>query len=374
MKKIFLVSNTDWYLYRFRLSLGKTLLENAMEPVFISPSGKYVENIKSAGFRWVEWGVDRKNFYPVEEFVSIIRFVNILRKENPDLIHNHTIKPTFYGSLSARLLKITHVINSITGRGYLFLGSNLGVKLTRRIIMPFYKRVTNQSSFVTIFENNDDLKFFQNQGAYTNTLNYIIPGVGVDTNYFSPTSEVEDVPVVAYVGRLLWDKGVQTFVDAARNLKQKSVPVRMVLIGSTDPGNPTSIPEKTIYNWVQDGIVEWWGWQENMALAYHQCHIVVMPSFGEGFSTTILEAMASGRAVIATDVPGCRDVVLNQRTGLLVPPQDPDALAETIRTMIADQELRYTFAKAGRELVEKNYTIGHINQLTLQIYQQVLSS
>ncbi len=372
MNKIFLVSNTDWYLYRFRLSLGKDLLEYGMEPVFISPFGKYVEKIRAAGIRWLEWNVERRSYFPSQELISVFRFMNLLRVEKPALIHNHTIKPVFYGSLSARLVHFPNVVNSITGRGYLFLGNTLSLRITRKIVIPVYRFVTDNPNYVTIFENQDDLGYFKSFGSFSHTHNVIIPGVGVDIHYYQPTPEPNEIPVIAYVGRLLWDKGVQTFVEAAKVLKQKGIKVRMVLIGSTDPGNPTSIPEKIIHHWVQSGDVEWWGWQEEMPQVYKQCNIIVIPSLGEGLSTTLLEAMASKRAVIATDVPGCRDVIQDKGTGILVPPNEPIAIADAITKLINSPNLRYQFATAGRLLIEKLYTTQHINQLTLQTYREIL--
>lgn len=374
MKKILLIANTDWYLFRFRLSLARTIREYGLEPIFVSPPGRYVSDIQESGFRWIKWNIDRRTYFPINEIASIYKLVQILNREEPVLIHNHTIKPVFYGSLSARLIGYKKVVNSITGRGYLFMGKSFPLKMTRKIVVPFYRKITNHSSYVTIFENQDDLEFFRSYQMFIRTLNVVIPGVGVDPDIFSPSPEPDGVPVVAYVGRLLWDKGVGTFVQASQLLKKQKAAIRMVLIGAPDPGNPTNIPEKVIHQWVQDGLVEWWGWQENMHTAYRQCNVIVIPSLGEGLSTTLLEAMASGRAVIATDVPGCRDIIKDKGTGLLVPPKDSIALADAIQHLANSPYLRSQFAQAGRALIEKQYTTQYINQLTIQTYKEILSN
>jgi glycosyltransferase involved in cell wall biosynthesis len=372
MKKIFLTANTDWYLYRFRFSLAASLRREGLEPVFVSPPGRFVPRLEEGGFRWIQWNMDRRGVSPWKEIMTVIQFNSILTREKPDLIHNHTIKPVLYGSLTARLVHQCLMINAITGRGYLFINPPVGVKLLRALVVPVYRFVTNHPSFVTLFENQSDLEYFASLKMFTRTRNVIVPGVGVDSELFSPQPEEAGTPVVAYVGRLLWDKGVDTFVRAAELLKASKQPTRMVLIGTTDPGNPASIPEKLIVQWANSGVIEWWGWQEDMPEIYRQCHVVVMPSLSEGLSTTILEAMSSERAVIATDVPGCRELVHHQETGLLVQPGNPQELAHAIHSLLADETLRRQLAQAGRQLVLEKYTINRINDLTLRLYHEIL--
>lgn len=370
MKKVFLTANTDWYLYRFRLSLAGELQRLGFEPVFVSPPGVYVSRIQSEGYRWLPWYIERRGLSPWKEIYTIAQFYAILNREKPDLIHNHTIKPVFYGSLTAQLKGYKNVINAITGRGYLFINPPFSVRVLRNMVLPLYRVATDNASFLTLFENESDLDFFTAQKMFLHTRKAVIQGVGVDTDLFCPQPEEETSPIVAYVGRLLWDKGVGDFVKSAEILKNKS-DIRFVLIGNPDPGNPSSIPQHVIRDWVEKGAVEWWGWQEDMPDIYRQCHIIVMPSHSEGLSTTILEAMSCGRAVIATDVPGCRDLVHHRQTGLLIQPGNPQELAAAIQLLVEDPGLRRSLAAAGRQMILENYSVQHINQLTLGIYRQV---
>jgi glycosyltransferase involved in cell wall biosynthesis len=169
---------------------------------------------------------------------------------------------------------------------------------------------------------------------------------------------------------MLWDKGVGTFVDAARLLSSK-ISARFVLIGEPDEGNPASIDPEMMKRWVDEGIVEWWGWQADMRSVFASCHLVTLPSYGEGIPTVLLEAAASGRAIVATDVPGCRDVVVDGSTGLLVPQQDPTALAEALETLINNPNMRKAMGKAGREIVDRRFSTTRINDETYRIYQKL---
>jgi glycosyltransferase involved in cell wall biosynthesis len=172
---------------------------------------------------------------------------------------------------------------------------------------------------------------------------------------------------------MLWDKGIDLLVEAVRILRQ-ATPVRVVLVGEPDPGNPASIDQEQLKNWSSEGLVEWWGWQVDMNQVYRQCHIVVLPTrYGEGVPTVLLEAAACGRPIIATDVPGCKDITIDGYNGLLVPPGDPKALANAINKLICDADLRGRMGRAGRQLVLQMFTVSLVNTDTFAVYQAVLN-
>lgn len=373
MPKILLISNTDWYLYHFRISLAQFLRTHGIEVILVSPAGRYVPKIKAEGFRWLEWQVSRQTVNPFEEMASVIRLIRIYRQEQPLLVHLHTIKPVIYGSLAVRFAPVSTIVRSITGRGYVFLGKDLRAKFLRVLVKIVYHFALPTGMSATIFENESDRQYYLNEKFVKPQNSYVIEGVGVDTEYYLPSSEPEGIPIVVLASRMLWDKGIGTFVDAARLLRSK-ISARFVLIGEPDEGNPASIGIDVLNRWVNEGFVEWWGWQADMRSVFESCHLVTLPSYGEGIPTVLLEAAASGRAIVATDVPGCRDVVVDGSTGLLVPQQDPLALAEAFEKLICDPEMRQAMGKAGRKNIERRFNTTRINEETYQIYQSFLDS
>jgi glycosyltransferase involved in cell wall biosynthesis len=170
---------------------------------------------------------------------------------------------------------------------------------------------------------------------------------------------------------MLWDKGVGTLIEASRLLRRKH-PVRIIFVGEPDPGNPASVPEATIQQWVKEGLVEWWGFCRNMASVYQSGHIVTLPSLGEGLPTALIEASACARPIVTTDVPGCRDIVTDGVNGFLVPPNQPDALAEALERLYLDKPLRERMGAAGREIVLDRFTTTLVNQKTMDVYRSVL--
>ncbi len=372
MKKIILSANTDWYLYNFRFSLAKFLREQGFEVVLASPPGKYHCEFAKQGFRWHPWNLGRQSLAPWKETPSFLQIARIYRQERPDLVHHHTIKPVLYGSLTARLLGIEGVVNSITGRGYVFWGQELKAHLLRQVVRRLYRLALSRPNFVAIFENDDDRKYFIDQNFIPSERTWLVAGVGVDPERFEPAPEPDGAPVIVLCGRMLWDKGVGVLVDAARIL-HKDKQVRVALVGEPDPGNPASIDPSILEAWVQEGVVEWWSWQSDMNQVYARSHIVAAPTlFGEGFPTVLLEAAACGRPIVATDTPGCRDIAIDGHNGLLVPPNDPVALANALERLISDRGLRGRMGAAGRQLVLQRFTVDKVNAATLKIYRTVL--
>jgi glycosyltransferase involved in cell wall biosynthesis len=369
--KILIVANTDWYLFRFRLSLARFLRGQGMEVVLASPFGSYVSQLEAEGFRWLAWEVGRQSVNPLKEVAAIWNLLLMVRQERPDLIHLHTIKPVLYGSLSAWLGKTPAVVCSITGRGYVFLGNDIRARLLKPLVMAIYRFALGAGRGMTIFENEADRNFFVEQKLVTPANSCIIEGAGVDTDHYSPLPEPDGIPVVVLASRLLWDKGVGTFVEAARLLRSK-VSARFVLVGQPDVGNPASIEVEVLNRWAAEGAVEWWGWQSDMRDVFSACHIVTLPSLGEGIPTILLEAASSGRPIVTTDVSGCRDVVTDGVNGLVVPPQEPSALALALERLINDPKSRQAMGQAGREFVVRRFSSSIINHATHRVYRQLM--
>ncbi len=368
--KIILIANTDWYLYNFRLSLAKFLREEGFDVVLVSPSGKFVPKIQAEGFRWVQWNVGRQSINPFYEINALLNLVSIYREEKPSLIHLHTIKAVLYGSVAAWLAGIPAVVRSITGRGYVFLGEDIKARILRPIVKSIYRFSLHFPKGITIFENETDRAYFVQEKLVDFEDTTLIKGVGVDTDYYVQMPEPEGVPVIVLASRMLWDKGVGDFVEAARLLKGE-VDARYVLVGEPDEGNPANIEQSILEAWEREGIVEWHGWQDDMRAVFSSSHIVVLPSFGEGVPTVLLEAAACGRPIIATDVPGCRDVVQNNENGLLVPVRNPTALSVALKELVQSSTRRQEMGAKSRILAEKEFSITKVALETLDIYLQI---
>jgi len=224
----------------------------------------------------------------------------------------------------------------------------------------------------TIFQNPDDREDFIKMGIAREGVTVLIRGSGVDCTAFPPVPEPEGVPVVALPGRMLWDKGVREFVAAARTLRSAGRVARFVLIGAPDQGNREAIPVAQLDAWAREGLVEWWGHRRDMAAVLAGATIVVLPTYGEGLPKVLLEAASVGRAVVATDVRGCREVVRPGVNGLLVPARDSQALAQAIERLLIGKELRTRFGEAGRRLAETEFAEPVVVKQTLAVYRELL--
>ncbi len=374
MTKIILAANTDWYLYNFRRSLAQYLCEQGYHVTLVSPAGRFAEELQKDDFRWIEWKIGRQTIAPWLELPAILALAETYRREKADLVHHHTIKPVLYGSLAARLAGIDHIVNSITGRGYVFYTKTAKASLIKKITRPLYHLAFSHPRQITIFENDLDRHYFIQEKLITSERTRLIAGVGVDTKRFQPGPEPQGDPLVILPSRMLWDKGVGVLVEAARILRSTSK-TRVALVGAPDPGNPASIPETQLKKWSQEGVIEWWGWQEDMREIFQSAQVVTLPAlYGEGVPTALLEAAACGKPIVTTDTPGCRDIVTNQINGLLVPPNDPAALANALGKLLADPGLRGRMGAASRHLVVEKFTIEHVNQSTLNVYRDLLNT
>lgn len=369
--KLCLVANTDWYLYNFRLALAKELRSIGWEVVLVSPMGQYLPKFAEEGFRWVEWNVNRRGLNIINEVISTLHLAKIYSKERPLLVHHHTVKPVIYGSIAARLQKVPAIVNSITGLGYIYLRSGWQGKVLRASVMPLYRLALKQHNVHVIFENDVDQKIFIHNRLVHESQSTIIEGVGVDVDRYLPQPEVEGIPLVVMPARLLWDKGVGVLVEAARKLRERTS-IRIALVGMPDPGNPTNIDETQLQEWIAEGLVEYWGFRLDMNEVYHQAHIVCLPSIREGLPTVLIEAAAAGRPIVASDVPGCREVVNHGENGLLVPPDDPNALAEALALLAGNPSLRHKMGAAGRLKAVKRFSNEKIIAATLMVYSDLL--
>lgn len=365
MKAVFF-ANTDWYLYNFRLEYAKFLRTKGWEVIFVAPSGSHESLIIDEGFRFIPFRISRKGINPFVESKTISRFETILAHEKPDLLQNYTVKCVIYGSIAAKRLNIRRIVNSITGLGYSFVGRDPLAFIVREIVLRLYRDALKGTQ--VLFENPDDRKLFLDRKLVTENQAHVILGTGVNPNRFRLISMPDNTPVVVLPARMLWDKGVDEFVTAARILNEKNIKARFALVGKVDDGNPSSVPYDRLTEWQKEGVVEIWGWQENIVTVFTISNIICLPSYREGLPKILLEAAACGRPIVATDVAGCREVVEDGINGYLVPVKNAGKLADALEKLITDPKLCFEMGLAGRERVEEMFTSEIVNRQTYEIY------
>jgi glycosyltransferase involved in cell wall biosynthesis len=366
MSKILLFANTDWYIYNFRLALAKELRSRGHDVILVSPPGNFHEQLQADGFRWISFPLSRQGINPFSELQTLWRLIRIYRREKPDILHHFTIKPVIYGSLAAHLLKIKGIVNSITGLGHLFIDPGLITRIVRSLAKILYRLSLHDTQ--VIFENPEDRDTFIQNRFLKPEQAYLILGTGVDVQKFQPSPNKDDPPLVLFASRLLVTKGLLEFVEAAKILQKKGLRARFAIAGMPDPGNPATVSSKKIDTWKKAGFVEVWGWQSNMQTALGKTDIFCLPSYREGVPSALLEACASGVPIVATNVPGCRDVVTHGVNGFLVPPQDSRSLANTLEQLIVDPNLRERMGKMARQIAMDKFSLDKIIEQTLSVY------
>jgi glycosyltransferase involved in cell wall biosynthesis len=366
--KILLFANTDWYLQHYRLPLAEALRQRGNEVVLVSPPGPYSHLMEADGFRWVDFDFSRQGKNPTSELRTLLGLWKLYRAERPDVVHHFTIKCVIYGSLAARTLGISHIINALPGLGHVFIDQGWQGKILRFFVKILYRAALHDS--VAVFQNPDDQALFVQEGLVRQGRHRLILGSGVDIQRLPAMEENEGTPVVILMARLLWTKGVREFVEAGEKLRKSGLAVRFALVGDTDVSNPKGVPREKLMVWQEQGLVEWWGWREDLVEVFRQAHIVCLPTYyGEGVPRTLLEAASCTKPLIASDMPGCREIVRHGENGLLVPPQDVDALAEAVKILIEDAGLRRRMGLRGREIAAAEFSSERVIDDTLAIYE-----
>jgi glycosyltransferase involved in cell wall biosynthesis len=368
---LFLVTE-DWYFWSHRVGLALAARDEGFEVLVAARAGPCAERIRRAGLRLLPLRMLRRGTPGLRDLAAIAEIFRIYRRARPDLVHHVALKPVICGSWAARLARVPAVVNAIAGLGSAFIGGGTGSWVVRAALRPALRAAVAMPGSVTIFQNRDDQADFARAGILGSGRATVIRGCGVDTALFAMSGEPQGPPVVMLPARMLWDKGVGEFVEAARLVSRRGVTARFVLVGMVDPTNPSAIPESQLRDWRDDGLVEWWGHRDNMPATLAAGHVVVLPSYREGLPKVLLEAAASGRAIVATDVPGCREIVRHGVNGLLVPPKDARALAAAISSLVEDRSFRQEAGRRGRQIVDEEFSLARIAGETISAYREVI--
>ena len=361
----------DWYFWSHRLPIARAARDAGFEVLVATRVSQHKERIKNEGFKLIPIGLERRSRNVFKEVLSIFEIVKIYRREKPDILHHVAVKPVLYGSWAARIAGISGVTNALAGLGFIFLAQGWRAKVLKRFVGFAFHTAFSAKNTIGIFQNPEDLKLFIDAGIVKSEKAVLILGSGVDTSRFIHLPEPAGIPTIVLASRMLWDKGVGEFLDAARILKKDRIECCMILVGNPDPENPASIPEKILNGWHSEGIVEWWGRRENMPEVFAQSNIIVLPSYREGLPKVLLEAASCGRSIVATDVPGCREIVCHNENGLLVPSHDSKSLVDALKSLIKNPELRVKMGTRGREIVETEFSEEIVVRQTMEVYKKI---
>jgi len=310
---------------------------------------------------------------PLKELNSLLELLTIYRKFRPDIVHHVAFKPVIYGTIAARLTGVDSIVNAFAGLGFLFTSENKNMVFFQRVTLLLLKFLFKSKKVRLILQNTDDLHLMLSHDVVRKDQLVLIPGSGVDTQSFKPCPEPLGLPVVLLPSRMLWDKGVKEFVQAANLLNFDDRIARFVLVGAPDQENPASISTDLIKKWESDGVIEWWGYRSDMSEVYAKSHIVCLPSYREGLPKVLLEAASTGRPIITTNTQGCKDAVCQGVNGFLVPVRDAEALVDALRTLLSDPELRSSMGMRGRELVMKEFSQEKIVRKTMELYNSLVN-
>jgi len=369
-KKILLVSRCAWTLYNFRAGLMRALKSAGHLVIGGGAAGDgYEPRIEHLGVPFVGLPVDKKGVNPKADLHLMWALYRWYGRERPEIVHHFTIKPVIYGSIAARLARVPKIVNTITGMGSVFAEEE---KTRLRTLVEWMYRISVPLAHFTFFQNRDDLAFFVEHHFLDPARTGLLPGSGVDCEFFKPFPEMtrgkEAWPTFLMVSRLLRHKGVYDFVEAASMVKKRFPHVRFQLLGGRDERNPTVVPEADVSRWQAEGFVHWLGEVSDVRPALNRADVVVLPSYAEGIPRSLLEAAAMCKPIITTDTRGCRDTVEQGVNGLLVAARDPEALAGAMIAMIEAPELRERMGREGRRKVECEFDEKLVIERILKTY------
>ena len=371
--RLMLVATEDWYLWSHRIGLAVAARDAGYEVTIATRVGEYGERIRALGFNLVHVDLARGLLSPTANLRAVRELCAVYRRWEPHVVHHVAIKPIVLGSAAAAIARVPAVVNALAGLGTAFLSENMKMRMVWSALRPVIGWALRRPGTCTIVQNPENAQFVESLGVDSERI-VLVRGAGVDVRIFRPCQEPEGPVRVTMVSRLLWDKGVREFVDAAMLARRARDDIVFTLVGTPDDGNPTSVSSQQVQSWVSAGIVEWWGYREDIADVLACSHIAVLPTnYGEGIPKTLLEAAACGRPIVATDVPGCREVVRHDGNGLLVPVRDARALADAIRALASDPARRAAMGAEGRRRAETEFASERINEETLRVYERALA-
>ena len=378
-KKIIINLTEDWFFVSH--FLGRALdARKAGYDVYISCNENENENrkiIEKHKFKFLPLPLDRRGINPLYEFISLLNYCYFFYKVKPDIVHNVGPKPIIYGSIAAKLLNIRSVINAPIGMGFVFSSDSFKAKLLKPILLFLLSYTLNKhhgkgQQNRVIFENSDDMNFFIRKKIVDKSDAKLIRGAGVQIDYkFKEKKKINKIITVSLVARMLKDKGIFEYVEAAKILKKKNIKSRFLLIGDVDAKNPTSIKTNTLKYWHEQKIIEWLGWIKDVKKVLLETDILCLPSYREGLPKALIEGAAIGLPLVTTNTVGCKEVVIDGLNGYLVPIKDSKNLSLAIEKLIKDENLRFKMGKESFKMAVSKFSANIVNSQTLSLYEDL---
>jgi glycosyltransferase involved in cell wall biosynthesis len=364
--KILFVVNGHAYTARHRLPLIAAFERAGFDVHCAAPAGSAAFKIlREDGYSCSGLPMSRRGVNPLQELRTVIAMVRLYRRLRPKVVYHATIKPVLYGSLAARLSGSPTVMNAITGLGSVFITRGLKAVILRWVVVILYRLAFYGLDALVLFQNSDDQEYLTQKVGLRRNQCFLVRGSGVDTVAFAPLHSAETNATILFAGRMLRDKGVPVFVEAARIVRRSIPNARFALVGDPDPGNPSSLSVSQLRKWQSEGSVDWWGARCDMPRVYAQASVVVLPSLREGLPKVLIEAAACGLPVIASDVPGCREAVVHGETGFLVPVDNAAEIARYACLLLGDRVLADNMGRRGRMRVIKEFSVEAVIEQTM---------
>ncbi len=372
-KLLFLVTE-DWYFCSHRLPIARAARDAGFDVSVATRVKDHADIIHREKLRLIPLKWKRRSINPWYESRALAELIGVYRRERPDLVHHIALKPTLYGSIAARVTRTCAYVNTVAGLGYVFTSRELKARVLGPMMRLAFRNLLNQPNSRLILQNPDDRDVLARFCNVRPERTFLIRGSGVDMSEFAPTPQPGGIVNVTMVSRMLWSKGVGELVDAAKKLKSMGVSIKVTLVGAPDPENPASISIAQLKEWEAAGLVDWLGHRDDITDILSKTSIAVLPTtYGEGVPKALIEAAACARPIIATDVPGCREIVNDGESGILVPPKNAEALLEAIRLLAGDPDLRRRMGEKGRAHAVNGFSEETVIEKTLLCYESLLS-
>ena len=369
--RLLYVVSEDWYFLSHRLPMARAARDSGYEVHVATRVVDGAEAIEAEGLRLHSIPFARGRVGPLAALRTIAALRRIHRNVRPNLAHHVALQAAVLGSLAA-IGRRTACVNALTGFGFTFISENIKARLLKPLIVFLLRFLCMRGKNVALVQNPDDRDALLSLGIAAGHI-ALIPGSGVDVERLQPLAEPAGTPTVAFVGRLLEDKGIRPLVAAIRLLQDRGTAINLLIAGDMDPANPSSVKASELDDWIRSPGITWAGHVKDISAIWAKSHIGALPSRREGLPKALLEAAACGRPMVATDVPGCREVVIADRTGLLVPLDDSNALADAIGKLAASASLRARYGAAARDLAVEKFSASAIGRQTVQLYDHLIT-
>ncbi|WP_294476120.1 glycosyltransferase family 4 protein [uncultured Bacteroides sp.] len=370
--RIAIVTNHDWFFISHRLPIALAALREGHEVYLLAIDTGRRKELEDIGIKFVSISLNPTGKNPVEEMRTLWELRKLYKRIKPDVIHHVTMKVTLLGSLAAKSLGIKAVVNAISGLGFAFTDGRKGFlqKIIKAEMFLAYKSQTEHF----ILQNPDDLRQMKILGYVPEKNVHLIKGSGVNLNLFAyKLPHNKEKQILLFPARILGDKGVYELIEAMRSIREEIVTkAKLLLAGDCSSTNPTVIKEMELKSMLEPGYIEWIGFQKDMASIYAQSDIVVLPSYREGLPKSLIETCSIGRPIITTDVPGCRECVIEGYNGMIVPVKDPISLAKAILKMVNNRDLQLKMGCNSRKMAEQEFSIDKVIDKHFEIYRKAV--